>query len=65
MASAVMKRPLLILLVANAAYLAALPAANLFYIANILLHLALGAIVCAWLLIWQSRSRSLKMLRLS
>lgn len=46
--------PLLILLIANAAYLAALPAANLFYIANIPLHLALGVIVCA-MLIWRSR----------
>ena len=45
---------LLILLIANTAYLAALPAANLFYIANIPLHIALGAAVCA-LIIWQSR----------
>ena len=45
---------LLTLLLANSAYLAALPAANLFYIANIPLHLVLGLIVCATL-IWQSR----------
>ncbi len=38
---------LLILLIANSAYLAALPAANLFYIANIPLHLVLGAAVCS------------------
>jgi len=45
---------LLILLIANTAYLAALPAANLFYIANIPLHLILGAPVSA-ALIYQSR----------
>src|ERR1700722_4191538 len=45
---------LLILLIANSAYLAALPAANLFYIANIPLHLILGAAVSA-ALIYQSR----------
>ena len=45
---------LLVLLIANSAYLAALPAANVFYIANIVLHLALGAVGCAWL-IWKAR----------
>jgi tetratricopeptide (TPR) repeat protein len=45
---------LLILLILNSAYLGALPAANLFYIANIPIHLALGVIVCAAML-WQSR----------
>jgi tetratricopeptide (TPR) repeat protein len=45
---------LLVLLVANAAYLAAFPTANLFYIANIPLHLVFGIVVCA-VLIWQSR----------
>jgi tetratricopeptide (TPR) repeat protein len=45
---------LLILLIANSAYLAALPAANLFYIANIPLHLILGAALSA-ALIYQSR----------
>jgi Flp pilus assembly protein TadD len=45
---------LLILAVANAAYLAALPGANLVYVANIVLHPALGLIVCG-ALIWQSR----------
>ncbi len=45
---------LLILLIANSAYLAALPAANLFYITNIPLHLILGTLVTATL-IWQSR----------
>ncbi len=53
---------LLILLIANSAYLAALPAANLFYIANIPLHLVLGAAVSAWL-IYQSR-KSLKIIPL-
>jgi Flp pilus assembly protein TadD len=45
---------LLILLIANSAYLAALPAANLLYIANIPIHLILGLSVCA-VLIYQSR----------
>jgi Flp pilus assembly protein TadD len=45
---------LLILLIANSAYLAALPAANLLYIANIPLHLILGLTACA-ALIYQSR----------
>jgi tetratricopeptide (TPR) repeat protein len=45
---------LLILLIANSAYLAALPAANLLYIANIPLHLILGIAVSA-ALIYQSR----------
>ncbi|HTB12313.1 MAG TPA: tetratricopeptide repeat protein [Bryobacteraceae bacterium] len=49
-----MMTALLILLIANSAYLSALPAANLFYIANIPLHLALGTLVTATL-IWQSR----------
>jgi len=53
---------LLLLLIANSAYLAALPAANLFYIGNIILHLGLGAFVCA-VLIWKSRN-SLKALPL-
>jgi Flp pilus assembly protein TadD len=53
---------LLTLLIANTAYLAALPAANLLYIANIILHLGLGAVVCSWL-IWRSR-RSPKILPL-
>jgi tetratricopeptide (TPR) repeat protein len=46
---------LLILLIANSAYLAALPAANLFYIANIPIHLILGILTTA-LLIWKSRT---------
>ncbi|MBV8841408.1 MAG: tetratricopeptide repeat protein [Bryobacterales bacterium] len=44
-------RWLIALVLANAAYIAALPAANLFYIGNVLLHLALGtagAIVLCW-----------------
>jgi Tfp pilus assembly protein PilF len=53
---------LLILVIANSAYLAALPAANLFYIANIFLHLILG-MIASGVLIWQSR-RSAKMLPL-
>jgi tetratricopeptide (TPR) repeat protein len=46
---------LLLLLIANAAYLAALPAANIFYIANLFLHLGLGLVACGWLL-WRSRT---------
>src|SRR5580700_3942870 len=41
---------LLIFVIANAAYLAAFPDANLFYVANILLHPVLGL-----LLLWQFR----------
>jgi tetratricopeptide (TPR) repeat protein len=44
----------LALLVANAVYLAALPAANIFYIANSLLHLGLGILVSG-ILIWNAR----------
>ena len=44
----------LLLLLANAAYVAAWPAPNLFYVANVLLHLLLGSI--AFLLLgWQWR----------
>ena len=40
---------ILLLMVLNAAYVAALPAATLFYMANVVLHLALGAVVVVWL----------------
>jgi tetratricopeptide (TPR) repeat protein len=53
---------ILILLIASAAYLAALPGANLVYVANIILHPALGLVVCG-VLIWQSR-RSARMIPL-
>jgi len=53
---------LIALLLLNSAYLAALPAANLFFIANIFLHLALGIGVCGWL-IWKGRT-SLRVLPL-
>ena len=49
---------LLLLLVVNAAYVAALPAANLFYIANMLLHPALGAAAAVWL-VWTARRNQL------
>ncbi len=53
---------LITLLIANSAYLAALPAANLFYIANIPIHLILGILTTA-LLIWKQRtSKSLPLL---
>lgn len=42
-------RWLLLLLVVNAAYVAALPSATVFYVANVLLHLALGTITVVWL----------------
>ncbi len=45
---------LLALLVLNAAYVAALPSATVFYVANVLLHVALGAAAAGWLL-WRYR----------
>jgi len=47
---------LLILAILNAAYVAALPSATVFYVANMLLHVVLGAAVVA-LLLWRSWSR--------
>lgn len=41
-------------LLLNAAYVAALPSATIFYVVNVLLHLVLGA-AAVWLLGWQSR----------
>lgn len=46
---------LLAVFLASSAYLAALPAANVFYITNIFLHLGLGIVVCGWL-IWKFRA---------
>jgi tetratricopeptide (TPR) repeat protein len=40
---------LLLVMAVNAAYVAALPSATVFYIANVLLHLVLGAAVVLWL----------------
>ncbi|MSV31415.1 MAG: tetratricopeptide repeat protein [Bryobacterales bacterium] len=40
---------LLVLMALNAAYVAALPLPNVFYVANVVLHLALGAAVVLWL----------------
>ena len=40
---------LLALMALNAAYLAALPSPTVFYIANAVLHLALGAAAVIWL----------------
>src|ERR1043166_2470389 len=40
---------LLFLLIGNAAYVAALPSATIFYVANVLLHLVLGAAAVVWL----------------
>ncbi len=44
----------LLLMLANAAYVAALPSATVFYISNVLLHIVLGAAGVGWLL-YQSR----------
>ncbi|MEO8052832.1 MAG: tetratricopeptide repeat protein, partial [Acidobacteriota bacterium] len=45
---------LVLLTALNAAYTAALPSATIFYVANIVLHLALGAAVILWLgFIWR------------
>ena len=48
--------PLLILTVLNAAYVAAAPSATVFYIANVLLHLVLGAASVVWLAFTYRRS---------
>src|SRR6478672_3106761 len=45
---------LLILAILNAAYVAALPSATIFYVANMLLHVGLG-VAAAGLLIWRFR----------
>src|SRR5438270_7829814 len=45
---------LLILMVLNVTYVAALPSATVFYVANVLLHVVLGAAAAAWLL-WRYR----------
>jgi hypothetical protein len=37
------------LMLLNAAYVAALPAATVLYIANVLLHLVLGTVIVVWL----------------
>ena len=45
---------LLILTALNAAYTAALPSATIFYVANVVLHLALGTAAVLWLgFIWR------------
>src|SRR5579862_1499770 len=48
------KKWLIALLLVNAAYVAALPSATIFYVANVMLHLALGAAGVA-VLCWQWR----------
>src|SRR3982751_3033718 len=45
---------LLLITIVNAAYIAALPSATVFYVANVLLHLVLGAATVA-LLVWRYR----------
>jgi Flp pilus assembly protein TadD len=49
---------LILLALLNAAYVAALPSATVFYIANVLLHLALGAAVVIWLLLRKRTART-------
>src|SRR5437870_4525374 len=39
---------LILLMILNAAYVSALPTPTVFYIANVLLHLVLGASVVVW-----------------
>jgi len=45
---------LLALLILNATYVAAAPSATVFYVANVLLHIVLGAAGAGWLL-WRFR----------
>src|SRR5215469_4386686 len=45
----------ILLLLLNAAYVAALPSATIFYVANVLLHIVLGAAVAAWM-VWTRRA---------
>ncbi|MBZ5725976.1 MAG: tetratricopeptide repeat protein [Acidobacteriia bacterium] len=54
---------LLVLMLANAAYVAALPAPTVFYIGNVVLHLGLGAAVVVWL--GYTRRRSAKIVPLA
>ena len=50
----------LVVMAANAAYVAALPSATIFYVANVLLHLVLGAAGVGWLLWkWRRSARAL------
>ncbi len=49
---------LLIVLLANAAYIAALPSATLFYVANVLLHIVVGVAGVA-VLAWQYKKQPL------
>ncbi|MGH9667918.1 MAG: tetratricopeptide repeat protein [Bryobacteraceae bacterium] len=51
------------LLIANTAYVAALPSATIFYVGNVLLHLGLGIAVVVWL--YRRDGRSLKFLPLA
>lgn len=54
---------LLGLMIANAAYIAALPSPAIFYVANVLLHLALGVAAIVWL--FKRRGWSAKMMPLA
>ena len=54
---------LLALLIANAAYIAALPSATIFYVGNVLLHLGLGITAVIWL--YRFHGRSVKFLPLA
>jgi len=54
---------LILVTLVNAAYIAALPSPTIFYVANLLLHLGLGAALAGWL-VWKSR-RNLRSLPLA
>ncbi|MEO7145485.1 MAG: tetratricopeptide repeat protein [Bryobacteraceae bacterium] len=56
---------LIVLLIANAAYVAALPSPTIFYVANVLLHLALGAAAVVWLIRRRGWSMKMALLALS
>ena len=47
---------LFLITILNAAYVAALPSATIFYVANVLLHVVLGAATAAFL-VWRAYAR--------
>jgi Flp pilus assembly protein TadD len=53
---------IILLMLLNAAYVAALPSPTVFYMANVVLHLGLGSMVVGWLL-WRARRDRAERLR--